>query len=167
MFICNLKINKNIIWKILITILIISITILIGFASFKIFFSYKDSNSTKQNILEINSDEYTNFLKASHENIDDYIGMDVNITGYIYRLPDFSSTQFVLARTMILEDPSQSVIVGMLCECSSATKYDTGTWINISGTIERGNYNSELPIIKVNDIKAVSSPKDEFVYLQD
>ena len=83
MFICNLKINKKIIWKILITILIISITILIGFASFKIFFSYKDSNSTKQNILEINSDEYTNFLKASHENIDDYIGMDVNITGYI------------------------------------------------------------------------------------
>ena len=68
---------------------------------------------------------------------------------------------------MILEDPSQSVIVGMLCECSSATKYDTGTWINISGTIERGNYNSELPIIKVNDIKAVSSPKDEFVYLPD
>ncbi len=91
----------------------------------KSFFHIKIPILPSKIFLEINSDEYTNFLKASHENIDDYIGMDVNITGYIYRLPDFSSTQFVLARTMILEDPSQSVIVGMLCECSSATKYDT------------------------------------------
>ena len=38
---------------------------------------------------------YTNVLKSVHENIDNYVGMKINFTGYVYRVLDLNENQFV------------------------------------------------------------------------
>lgn len=168
MFICNFKINTKKIWKITLVILTILIIVLMGFVIFRILNSnkgdIKEPKLEDNNILEITSEEYTNFLKDCHENINSYIDRKIKIVGYVYRLPDFTTNEFVIARTMIIDDMNQAVVVGMLAECSEISKYDSGTWIEVTGTIRKGNYNGEIPIVETSNIKSVKAPSDEFVH---
>lgn len=65
----------------------------------------KKSNSK---ILEINSNNFTTFLKDCNENIDSYVGRTVHISGFVYRLSDFTKNQFVVARLMPIHYESAS-----------------------------------------------------------
>src|SRR5574344_1229697 len=127
MFICNMKFNSKKVWKIVVFIFIIlTIIIIIGailklYSAAKLIDQNKEIKSAKtEKIIEINSDNYTNFLRESHENIDNYLNVKIKGVGYIYKMPDFTDTQFVLARTMVLNETNQGVVVGMLCECKQA-----------------------------------------------
>ena len=66
---------------------------------------------------------------------------------------------------MVIDNSSGAVVVGMLAECNEATKYETGSWIEATGTIELGNYNGEIPILEISNINTTTAPQDEFVYL--
>lgn len=165
MFVCNFKINGKKIWKVCLIILSILIIALLIFTIFRIVSASKNSIPKSSEVLEITTEEYTNFLKASHESINNYVGKTVKLTGYIYRLPDFSKNEFVLARTMIIDNSMGSVIVGMLCECEYSSKYDSGSWIEVTGTIKKGNYNGEIPVLEISNIKTIKAPQDEFVYM--
>lgn len=60
----------------------------------------------------IASNQYTNVLKEVHENIDEYIGKEITFVGYVYRINYLADNQFVLARNMIINPASQTVVVG-------------------------------------------------------
>ena len=124
--------------------------------SFKFFF-----------VSNISSSNYTNVLKAIHENIDSYIGIKINFTGYVYRVLDLNENQFVLARDMIVSSNFQSVVVGFLCEADNASTFENDAWVNITGEITKGSYHGDMPIVKVTEIKKVDKPNDEFVYPPD
>lgn len=66
------------------------------------------NNITNNKILEINSNNFTTFLKNCNENIDSYVGKTVNISGFVYRLSDFAQNQFVVARLMPIHYESAS-----------------------------------------------------------
>lgn len=66
---------------------------------------YKDketdnTNNKNNEILEIKTSNFTTFLKNCNENIDSYVGKTINISGFVYRLSDFTKNQFVVARLM-------------------------------------------------------------------
>ena len=66
------------------------------------------NNITNNKILEINSNNFTTFLKNCNENIDSYVGKTVHISGFVYRLSDFAQNQFVVARLMPIHYESTS-----------------------------------------------------------
>ena len=169
MFICNFKINGGIALKIIIVVLSLFMFIVFSISIYRIFFTsgkfvVKDKIITKD-ITEIQGDNYTNILKAVHDDPDSYIGMKVNFTGYIYRVLDFKDEQFVIARDMLInESKTQSVVVGFLCEYKNANDFANGTWVNITGTIEMGKYhNEQIPFINVTDMKVTTEPDNSFV----
>lgn len=129
--------------------------------------SLDSSCMPKNKVCNISSSNYTNILKAVHENIDSYIGVKINFTGYVYRVLDLNKNQFVLARNMIVSSNFQSVVVGFLCEADNASTFENDTWVNITGKITKGNYYGDMPIIKITEIKKVDKPNDEFVYPPD
>lgn len=169
MFIYNLKINGGIALKIIIVILSTFMLIVFGISVYRIFFTsgkfeVNDRIITNE-ITEIEDNNYTNILQAVHDNLDSYIGMKIKFTGYIYRLIDFEENQFVLARDMFInEQKTQSVVVGFLCKYKDAKSFDDGTWVTVTGTIEKGEYhNEEIPIIKISDIQEANEPEEIFV----
>ncbi len=130
MFIFNFA-NKNF-KKIFIGVIIVLSIVLIAISIFQLISSFKSNSKINEtnNLIEITSEDYTNFLNDCHENIGNYINTKVNITGYIYKMPDFSDNQFVIARTMLIDTDSASVknclangetinangvVVGLLC----------------------------------------------------
>ena len=169
MFIYNFKVNGGVLLKIIIVILSIFMLGVFGCSVYKIFFTsgkfVVNDKMKKQDITEIQTENYTNILKAVHDDPDSYIGMKVNFTGYIYRVIDFKNNQFVIARDMFInESKTQSVVVGFLCENKEIKNFENDEWIEIVGEITKGKYhNSEIPIIKVTEIKKVDMPENIFV----
>jgi len=126
---------------------------------------FKLSDKISQDeVVEINSNNYTNILKAVHENIDSYVGIKVHFTGFVYRLIDFNDNEFVLSRNMIINSSNQAVVVGFLCTSETANEFADNTWVEVTGTIKKGNYHGDIPVIEVTKMNITDVPTDEFVY---
>ena len=171
MFIYNFKLDGNKLFRFLMFGILIVIIIVTIFSVYKTFFSNTtvkiNDNLKTSDIIEIDSSNYTNVLKAVHDNIDEYVGKNIKFTGYVYRVYDFEDNQFVLARDMIINSNFQSLIVGFLCNSSEASNYSNDTWITVTGQIVKGYYHGDIPVIEIKDIEETSVPTDEYVYPPD
>lgn len=170
MFIFNFKVNGSKIFKIFFTCITLILIFLVVLVTYKVFYGAKNNTKAcmpQNDIFVIESKNYTNVLKASHDNIDNYIGKKINFTGYVYRLIDFKDNQFVLARNMIISDKYNYVVVGFLCEYDEIKNYKDGTWVNVTGEIVKGDYHGDMPIVIVNEINKCDAPKEEFVLPPD
>ena len=169
MFIYNLKINSKNIVKIAFAIMSIIITIFFIISIYKIItesFRVRDEIN-KPEISYIEPNNYTDILKEVYENIDNYVGQTICFTGYVYRNSDFDKDYFVLARDMETSQENKTLVVGFLCNCKESEKYVDGTWVEIVGTIEKGNYHGEIPILKIKSIKETSIPEEKHVPMPD
>lgn len=172
MFIYNIKINGSKTFKYFFIGVVLLVVIIVGIVSFKIFSGASNSSKDltcmpKNKVSKLTTANYTNVLNTVHENIDDYIGVKINFTGYVYRVLDLNDNQFILARNMIISSDYQSVVVGFLCEYDNAKDFEDNTWIELTGEIIKGDYHGDMPIVKVTEIKTVDKPNDEFVYPPD
>ena len=161
MFIYNFKLNKK---MLSISFIIISFIIILSIIVFSIYIIFFNKSKNKSNcinsneIVEIDEKNYANILKASNENIDDYIGVKIQVTGYIYRLLDFNENQFVIARDMKLPGNSQSLIIGFLCNYKNASAFSDGAWVNVIGEIKRGYFNGDIAVLDIISIEETSKP---------
>ena len=169
MFVYNVKINGSKVFKIFFAVVIILIICILGVVLFRIFSgANKASSCMPQNdVSEIPAKNYTNVLKTVHENIDNYVGMKIRFTGYIYRVSDLNDNQFVLARDMIISSNSQFLVVGFLCEYKNAKDYPDDTWVTVTGEIQKGDYHGDIPILMITDISERQKPSEEYVYPPD
>jgi len=173
MHIYNFKINKNKLSKYLLAFFVLICLVILLFSLGKLFFkikNYKSENfivndtNTISSTNEIPSNQYTNTLKAVHDDLNTYLGKEITFTGYIYKIDYLQKNQFVLARNMIINNASQTVIVGFLCEYNQISEFENLAWVKITGTIEKGFLDGEIPILKITHIENTSKPSDEFVY---
>ncbi len=170
MFIFNFKINGNRTAKIIMGILCVIILLLTVFVCYRVIFNnfFKtNDNYLAATTFEPTSQNYANVLQQVHNDIDTYVGQKIKFVGYVYRLYDFTDEQFVLARDMIVSSDFQTVVVGFLCHSKIASNFENNTWIEVEGTITKGNYYGNMPIIEVESIKETTEPTDEYVYPPD
>ena len=172
MFVFKFKVNGNRLFKTFLICSIVLLLIIVCVVTFRVISGAKNNpnNSTclpQNNVNTISTNNYTNVLKSVHDNIDDYVGVQINFTGYVYRVLDLKENQFVLARDMIISSDFQSVIVGFLCEYEKASDFKDNTWVEITGQIYKGNYHGDMPIVRVTEINEVDKPNDEYVYPPD
>ena len=172
MFVFNVKVNGNKFFRTFFICMIILLLIIVSIVVFRVINGAKNNSSNSSclpqtSVNTINSSNYANVLKAVHDNIDDYVGVKINFTGYVYRVLDLNDNQFVLARDMIISSNFQSVIVGFLCEYEKANEFQDNTWVEITGEIYKGNYHGDMPIVKVTKMNEIDKPNDEYVYPPD
>jgi len=171
MFICNLKVNGNKLGKILLGLLFVAILIITAIVCYRVlgnnFFKTNDAIKTEE-VQELNVNNYTNVLKAVHDNTDQYINQKIKFSGFVYRMIDFTQTQFVLGRNMVISSDFQTVVVGFLCHFNEAIRFRDNTWVSLEGTITKGTYHgSSMPILEITRIEEIQKPNDEYVYPPD
>lgn len=127
------------------SLLFIFITILIiGIISISNYISNK-------NTIIITPDNYIDILNASHNQIDNYVGKKIIVSGYVYIIPEFTDNRFVLAQNVALDPSSTSTtyIVGFLCENGTNYQFSSNETIKIKGTFTKGTFNDiDYPIIQ-------------------
>ena len=170
MFVYNLKIIGTKTFRIIVISIILIALLVLSISIYN--FYYKSNflltdNLPSNSVANITSNNFTNILKEIHDDIDNYVGQSINFTGYVYKLKDFSDTEFVLARNMLINSDSQSVVVGFLCNYEDAKNLKEGTWINVTGQIIKGYYHDEIPVIDINKLEETNKPEEEYVYPPD
>ena len=162
MFVYNINFNGKRLVKIIFVFIAIAITIYFVIAAYKIYNnSFKVRDQTYEpDIINITTENYTNILKAVHDDTQNYIGKKICFTGYVYRILDFKETEFVLARDMIISSDMQTLIVGFLCDHKNAKSFANETWVELTGEITLGDYHGNMPIIKVKEIKQIEKPTE-------
>ena len=170
MFVYNFKLSKTKIFKIVFTCVVFLLIAFFVISAYRVFEATNQENNINSNeqlnVANITVNNYTNVLKAVHDNLDTYLGQTIKFSGYIYRTTDFTENEFVLARDMLTQN-NQTLIVGFLCEYKNAKEFEDKTWVELTGTIAKGNYHGEIPVIKVKQIDKISKPQDELVYPPD
>ena len=164
MFVYNIKINGAKTFKTIFIIILILLLFIMG----SVMWRFVNASKEKTDIVcDIKASNYTNILKATHENINNYVGVKIHFTGYVYRVLDLKDNQFVLARDMIISSNYQAVVVGFLCEYDKAKNFNDDTWVEITGEITKGDYNGDMPIVKITNIQETNKPSEEYVYPPD
>lgn len=157
MFVFNFKLNIK-------KMLIISGIIIIVIA-----LAFEISNMIKSNPNNIdytlNENNFTETLQTVHENIDENIGKTIKLSGFVFRLPDFKSNYFVCGRNMMLEDDEK--VVGFLCTYNGDLELADAEWVEITGTIIKGYYTTDMPVIEVTSINKITAPSNTFVKTPD
>ena len=170
MFVYNLKINRTKTFRIVVISIILVALLLLAISIYNFYYKSKfllNDNLPLNSIANINASNYTNLLKQVYDDIDTYVGQSINFTGYVYKLSDLKDSEFVLARDMLINSDSQSVVVGFLCSYDNAKNFKEGTWVNVTGEIIKGYYHNEIPVIDIKEIKETKEPEEVFVYPPD
>lgn len=167
MLVYNVKLNSGKLFKFVLGLMIIIVLIITGISIYKTFGWGDSSSSSSNDVYIINSNNYTNVLKAVHENINNYIGQKISFSGYVYRVYDLADDEFVLARDMVINSDFDTLVVGFLCKSANAKSFETGTWVNIVGEIKKGYYHGDIPIIEISQIEEAEKPADSYVYPPD
>ena len=164
MFVFNLKINPK---RILVALGVLLTIVLIFFLVNHFVLNSKNKVTDEivppKHIGVIDNENYTDVLKMVHENLDMYLGQEIKITGFVYRLNDFQDDQFVIARNMVIDSTSNPLVVGFLCYFMKSEDFEDGAWIELQGTVSQGDYNGTVPVIKVKKMTIIEKPKDEYV----
>ncbi len=109
----------------------------------------------------LTEENYIQILKEVHENIQGSINKTIKLSGFVFRMDDFKENIFVCGRNTIINE--DNTVAGFLCESTDASKLKDSEWIELTGVIKEGTYNSTMPIIKVGSIKKITAPANTFV----
>ena len=176
MFLYNIKLNGKRIVKFLFITMLICVLIIFSIGIYKVFLqkekNLKTDNTLKledtingEEIFEITPNNYADILQTVTDNLDNYVGCKIHFTGYVYRLIDFDENEFVLARDMIVnKNTSQTLVVGFLCTCNNAKDFEDNTWVDVTGTIVKGDYYGDIAEVEITNITKCEKPLDNLVF---
>ena len=109
MFVYNIKFSSGKIFKIILFLIIIIALVMTGISIYKTFSNNTSTNTNSNDVYTINSTNYTNILKAVHENLDTYIGQKINFSGYVYYTSRGESSIWIKIRQQVRQRRGCSV----------------------------------------------------------
>ncbi|MCG8572425.1 MAG: TIGR03943 family protein [Spirochaetes bacterium] len=125
---------------------------------------------SSDNEIIFTEDTYFRKLNDIHKKLDDYIGKQVKIKGFIYYLPDLASNYFVIARFLMICCAADSSIAGLICQKDSVQHdFEKDDWYEIEGIVKKESLtiNGEikiLPILKIKQFKKIARMDNPYVY---
>ncbi|MEM6284868.1 MAG: TIGR03943 family protein [Chloroflexota bacterium] len=101
----------------------------------------------------------------SSTNYDVFNGQPANVSGFIYREPDFAENQFMVARFTVSCCVADASALGLPVFADNAPDFQTGEWVQISGTVQVDEFTGEvLPIINSRSIERIELPEHPYLY---
>ncbi len=124
-----------------------------------------DEFQIKNGTIVVDSENYVTWMEEIYNNLDQYEGKKIQVTGFVYKDNQFGENEFVSARMLMVCCAADMQTIGFLCKYEGASELTSDTWIKVSGTIEKGEFEgSEMTVIAVNQIESIETPENEYVY---
>jgi len=121
-------------------------------------------NSEEENKKEkivINDKQYVAYLDKIGNNHKEYVGREIEVTGFIYKDQTMKDKEFALARYMMTCCAADMQMVGYLCHFKEPVNLPNETWVKVNGKIEEDN---DDVVIHVDNIEKIEAPKEGYVY---
>lgn len=119
----------------------------------------------KDDRIYVEQDGFIEIISAVDLFVDNFIGKEIELSGFIYREEEMRKNQFVIARFEIQCCSADALPFGLMVELDDAAKYATDTWVNIVGTIGKTEYNgNEIMKIDAKSVTEIPEPSEPYVY---
>ncbi|MGE8203710.1 TIGR03943 family putative permease subunit [Heyndrickxia sp. NPDC080065] len=117
-----------------------------------------------QKKIVVDDKVYMPTMSILQENLDEFIGKEIETVGFVYREKDFKNNQIVIARFVISCCIADASVYGIMAQGDIAS-LENDTWIRVKGRLNKINYNdTTLPVLKIHSIEKIQEPKQPYVY---
>ena len=115
--------------------------------------------------LVMDTENYAQCLGDVSADLESYIGMPIEILGFVYHDEQFKADEFVTARLMMVCCAADMQPVGFLCRYDGAETLKSDSWITVNGVIGKTEFNGEtIPYVKVDHIDEAQKPDQDYIY---
>ncbi|WP_216830471.1 TIGR03943 family putative permease subunit [Alkalihalobacterium elongatum] len=119
---------------------------------------------SQQRII-VTDDNYLDIMTVLDLHMDQFLGRELVITGFVYREEEFEDNQLVVARFAMTCCVADAAVYGTLVESDLATEYENDTWVHVSGTLDKTEYNGyPIPLIHLREITVIDEPEQPYVF---
>ncbi|WP_191567506.1 TIGR03943 family putative permease subunit [Metabacillus idriensis] len=113
----------------------------------------------------ITDENFISIMSVHDRFPDSFEGKQIEITGFIFREPDFSETQLVIGRRA---DPccadEHDGFYGLLSTTTNASELSDDQWVKVSGTLITTKYLSKkVPYLKIKEVIKIKQPTKPYV----
>ena len=116
-------------------------------------------------LIEVTDRDYAEIMSELHFFSQDYIGKEIQMTGFLFKPQEATSSQFSLVRYVVMCCTADALPYGVLCELQDAAKYKEGTWLTIKGVIQKTKYEDKVvPSVRVISLQRIPEPKAPYVF---
>jgi putative membrane protein len=125
----------------------------------------KNSFKSKPKKIVLEERNYLIQLDSLYLRMEEYEGVEIEITGKIYKDEFLEINQFAVVRPVMSCCAADAALIGMVCINENSIDIKEDDWVKAEGKViiidgERGN----MPAIKVESVVGVEKPDNEFVY---
>ncbi|WP_175990414.1 TIGR03943 family putative permease subunit [Bacillus sp. Marseille-Q1617] len=118
----------------------------------------------KQEKIIVRDEQYIQTLSVVDENLDQYAGKEIQLTGFVYKDEGFAQDEIVVSRFTVTCCVADASVYGILARDEELGKLEPDTWINISGIIGKTDFNgSQMPVIKNPVFEKIDPPDNPYV----
>ncbi len=126
-----------------------------------------DFHEILEDKIILNEKNFINQTEDIYNNIKDYRGKEIEISGFSFTMDNFKKDQIGVGRMAVFCCAADAVMMGFICEKSDMEKIPENKWIEVDGTISTVSYkNRELPLIKIKRITEGDTPGDPYLYFR-
>lgn len=119
----------------------------------------------KTGLIQVNDINYTEVMFELNNFPQDYVGKEIEMTGFVMKDAVSPDAHIALARYVIVCCVADASPYGVQCEYENIDRYPADTWLNVHGTIRLGKeQDRNIPVIKVTGAKPVAKPARPYVY---
>lgn len=120
----------------------------------------------KQDLIEMKDEWFIEKMQALDLFVDNFVGKQIKMKGFIYREPGLSQSQLILARMAMTHCIADVSPYGFIIELPDSNQYADDSWVTITGIIGKTVYRErEVLKIDVQQIEPDEAPTGTpFVY---
>ncbi|NMH69068.1 TIGR03943 family protein [Bacillus sp. RO3] len=129
----------------------------------------KDFDKLKEIVNEsekifVRDEQYIQTLSLVDESLDNHVGKEIQLTGFVYKDEGFSEDELVISRFSVTCCVADASVYGLLARDSELSKLEPDTWINVSGVIDKVDFNGqEMPVLKNPVFEVIEPPANPYV----
>jgi putative membrane protein len=129
-----------------------------------------DKNQLQKSLLTADKvvftqENYLAILEIIHNNLEHFVGKEVELTGFVYREPDFAKEKAVIARFGISCCVADASVYGMLANGKQLQSIANDEWVKVIGVIKQTNYKGNVfPCIEIKGMNKIKQPNDPYIY---
>ncbi|MEK5522967.1 TIGR03943 family protein [Heyndrickxia sporothermodurans] len=118
----------------------------------------------KKKSFSVNDKLYMPTMNIVQDNLDSFIGKEIETTGFVYREKEFTNKQIVIARYVITCCIADASVYGLMAK-GDVTKLEEDTWVRVKGRLNKQEYHSmTIPVLDIQSIEKINQPKQPYVY---
>ncbi|WP_066415567.1 TIGR03943 family putative permease subunit [Sutcliffiella cohnii] len=115
--------------------------------------------------IVVDDDRYIPIMNIVDMSPEEFVGKRIEMIGFVYREPDFTENQFVVARFGLSCCVADAGVYGTLSNMPGGQNLELDEWVSVSGVLEVIEYNGWiLPYIQVDSLEKIEQPKNPYIY---